>query len=61
MFREVTFEVNGELLTPDPSGALWWEAERTLVFADIHFEKGSSYARREVADDRARACGARRR
>jgi DNA ligase-associated metallophosphoesterase len=46
VFREVTFEVNGEFLTPDPSGALWWEAERTLVFADIHFEKGSSYARR---------------
>jgi DNA ligase-associated metallophosphoesterase len=38
--------VNGEELTPDPSGALWWPAERTLIFADIHFEKGSSYARR---------------
>jgi DNA ligase-associated metallophosphoesterase len=43
---EVSFEVNGEELTPDPSGALWWRAERTLIFADIHFEKGSSYARR---------------
>jgi hypothetical protein len=46
VFRETTFAVNGEELTPDPSGALWWESERTLVFADIHFEKGSSYARR---------------
>ncbi|MGZ8363370.1 MAG: ligase-associated DNA damage response endonuclease PdeM [Caulobacteraceae bacterium] len=28
------------------SGALWIEAERALVFADLHFEKGSSYAAR---------------
>ncbi len=27
------------------SGALWWPAERLLVFADLHLEKGSSYAR----------------
>jgi len=27
------------------SGALWWPAERLLAFADLHFEKGSSYAR----------------
>src|SRR4051812_31717281 len=46
VFREVSFAVNGEELTPDPSGALWWRAERTLIVADIHFEKGSSYARR---------------
>ncbi len=25
-------------------GALWWRARRTLIFADLHFEKGSSYA-----------------
>jgi DNA ligase-associated metallophosphoesterase len=29
-----------------PSGALWLERERTLVVADLHLEKGSSYARR---------------
>lgn len=29
-----------------PSGALWLEAERTLVVADLHLEKGSSYAAR---------------
>lgn len=28
------------------SGALWLEAERALVVADLHFEKGSSYAAR---------------
>ena len=28
------------------SGALWIEAERTLVVADLHLEKGSSYAAR---------------
>lgn len=28
------------------SGAMWLERERTLVVADLHFEKGSSYAAR---------------
>ncbi|AAK24016.1 ligase-associated DNA damage response endonuclease PdeM [Caulobacter vibrioides] len=28
------------------SGALWLERERTLIVADLHFEKGSSYAAR---------------
>ncbi len=44
--RESCIEVNGEALVLDTSGALWWPAERTLVFADLHFEKGSSFARR---------------
>lgn len=35
-------------LVPDLSGALWLPEERTLVVADLHLEKGSSY------------CGARR-
>ncbi len=39
-------EVNGESFMLDPSGALFWSAERTLIFADLHFEKGSSLARR---------------
>ena len=39
-------DVNGEHLVLDTLGALYWPAERTLVFADLHFEKGSSYARR---------------
>ena len=28
-----------------PSGALWLAATRTLAVADLHFEKGSAYAR----------------
>ena len=39
-------EVNGESLLLDCAGAAWWPAERTLILADIHFEKGSSFARR---------------
>lgn len=45
-YMATTLEVNGEELLLDASGALWWPAERTLVFADLHFEKGSSFARR---------------
>ena len=37
-------EINGAALVADPSGALWWDAHRLLAFADLHFEKGSSYA-----------------
>ncbi|MBJ3775123.1 ligase-associated DNA damage response endonuclease PdeM [Acuticoccus mangrovi] len=29
----------------DPSGALYWPAEETLVVSDLHLETGSSYAR----------------
>lgn len=43
---DVRVAVNGENLHLDVSGALWWGAERTLVFADLHFEKGSSFARK---------------
>ena len=32
----------------DASGALYLEAERLLIVADLHFEKGSSYAQRRV-------------
>ncbi len=46
--HETCIIVNGERLVLDSSGALWWPATRTLVFADLHFEKGSSYARRGV-------------
>jgi DNA ligase-associated metallophosphoesterase len=41
----MAIEVNGEQLLLDAAGALWWPSEATLVFADLHFEKGSSYAR----------------
>jgi DNA ligase-associated metallophosphoesterase len=35
-------------LIPDLSGALWLPDERTLVVADLHLEKGSSFAARGV-------------
>lgn len=34
-----------ETLIADLSGALYWPARQTLIVADLHFEKGSSYAR----------------
>lgn len=43
--HETRIPVNGEELLLEASGALWWASESTLVFADLHFEKGSSYAR----------------
>ncbi len=43
---DIEIGVNGEALLLDSSGAAWWPAEATLVFADLHFEKGSSLARR---------------
>lgn len=42
---ELRLDVNGEVLVLDPSGALYWPGEETLVVADLHFEKGSSFAR----------------
>ncbi len=38
--------VNGADLVADLSGAAYFEAERTLLVADLHFEKGSAYAMR---------------
>jgi DNA ligase-associated metallophosphoesterase len=37
--------INGEKLVMDVSGAAFWPAQETLIFADLHLEKGSSYAR----------------
>lgn len=36
--------IAGERLMLDPAGALHWPAQRMLVVADLHFEKGSSAA-----------------
>jgi DNA ligase-associated metallophosphoesterase len=41
----MAIRVNGETLLLDVSGAAFWPAEETLIFADLHLEKGSSYAR----------------
>ena len=36
----------GQALMPIAAGALYWEAERTLLVADLHLEKGAAYAAR---------------
>ncbi len=38
--------IAGERLMLDPGGVLHWPARRTLVVADLHFEKGSAFAAR---------------
>ena len=45
---ETVFELAGTELIADPSGALHWPDEETLIVSDLHFEKGSAYARRGV-------------
>lgn len=44
--RDATIRLGGQVLAARASGALWWPAHRLLAFADLHFEKGSSYAAR---------------
>lgn len=39
-------DFGGETFVLDMSGALYWPAQETLIVADLHLEKGSSYARR---------------
>lgn len=39
-------EIAGAALVVDPLGALWWPAERLVAVADLHLEKGSSFAAR---------------
>ena len=48
MTRPATITINGEALTPDPLGALYWAREETLIVSDLHFEKGSSFAAKGV-------------
>jgi uncharacterized protein len=38
--------VAGKSFVADLSGALYWPGQRTLLVADLHFEKGSAAARR---------------
>lgn len=45
---DAAFLLGRLVVVPDHSGALWLPEERTLVVADLHLEKGSSYARRGV-------------
>jgi DNA ligase-associated metallophosphoesterase len=41
-------EMRGQRFCGDSAGALYWAAERILIVADLHLEKGSSFARRGV-------------
>lgn len=41
-------QINGQTIGLHDSGVLWWPEESVLVVADLHLEKGSSYARRGV-------------
>ena len=42
---DLLIAVNGETLLLDACGAAFLPAHSVLLFADLHFEKGSSYAR----------------
>jgi len=44
--RQAGHELCGARLVLDPSGALAWPEEGVLVVSDLHFETGSSFARR---------------
>ncbi len=43
--NDLLIDVNGETLLLDACGAAFSAAHSTLIFSDLHFEKGSSYAR----------------
>lgn len=42
------FELADAELVGDPSGIVWWASERLMIVADLHLEKGSSFARRGI-------------
>src|SRR5262249_44755558 len=46
--RDAEVAVAGVALVADCAGALFWADERLLVLADLHLEKGSSFAARGV-------------
>ena len=43
--RADTLSLAGVALVADPAGALYWPEEGLLAIADLHLEKGSSFAR----------------
>ena len=44
--RVTRLSLGGAEFVADPAGALWWPDERMLLVADLHLEKGTSFARR---------------
>jgi hypothetical protein len=47
-FNEQQISICGKAFVADYTGALFWPAECALIVADLHLEKGSSFARRGV-------------
>ena len=45
-FNTQPISLCGKAFIADQSGALYWAAEKALIIADLHLEKGSSYASR---------------
>ncbi len=45
-FNEQPVWICGKAFIADYSGALYWPAEKALIVADLHFEKGSAFAER---------------
>ena len=45
MWNDLIIDVNGETVLLNPHGAAFCPAHRALIVADMHFEKGTSYAR----------------
>lgn len=45
VWTDLEITVNGETLLLDAGGAAFVKAHSSLIFADLHLEKGSSYAR----------------
>ena len=45
-FETKEMNVRGETFYPHTSGALYWPKEATLIVADLHFEKATSFAPR---------------
>lgn len=48
MTETAAINLNGEELIATRHGAVYWPAQEMLIVADLHFEKGASYARRGV-------------
>lgn len=44
-FASQPISICGKQFIADQSGALYWPAEQALIVADLHLEKGSSFAR----------------
>jgi DNA ligase-associated metallophosphoesterase len=43
--RASALRLNGADILADPTGAIYWPAQETIAVADLHLEKGSSFAR----------------